>query len=71
MGEPPFAGHKGGMAKMWAHVNAEPPSVRDQRSDVPIALEHAIADGLAKAPEDRPTAAGFRAAVLRAVDEAP
>ena len=28
-GAPPFAGEAGGMAKMWAHVNAEPPSVRD------------------------------------------
>ena len=25
-GEPPFAGQSGGMAKMWAHVNAEPPA---------------------------------------------
>jgi serine/threonine protein kinase len=70
-GEPPFAGQKGGMAKMWAHVNAEPPSVREQRPDVPQALEDVIAEGLSKVPEDRPTAAGFRAAVLSAMDEAP
>ena len=34
-GEPPFADQKGGMAKMWAQVNAEPPPVRERRPDVP------------------------------------
>ncbi len=71
IGEAPFAGQKGGMAKMWAHVNAEPPSVRERRPDVPTALEHVIALGLSKAPEDRPTAAAFRRSVLAAVGEAP
>ena len=35
VGAAPFAGEGGGMAKMWAHLNAEPPSVREQRPDVP------------------------------------
>jgi serine/threonine protein kinase len=70
-GEAPFASQKGGMAKMWAHVNAQPPSVRERRPDVPPALEDVIELGLSKAPEARPTAAGFRATVLRAVDERP
>ena len=35
IGTPPFAGETGGMAKMWAHINAEPPSVREQRPTCP------------------------------------
>jgi serine/threonine protein kinase len=70
-GEAPFAGQKGGMAKMWAQINAEPPSVRERRPDVPPAMEEVIARAMAKAPEARPTAAAFRAAVLASVDEAP
>jgi serine/threonine protein kinase len=70
-GEPPFAGQKGGMAKMWAQVNAEVPSVRERRPDVPPAIEEVIRRAMAKAPEARPTAAAFREAVLAAVGEAP
>jgi serine/threonine protein kinase len=70
-GEPPFASHKGGMAKMWAQVNADPPSVREQRPDVPAALDGVVALGLSKVPGDRPTAAAFRTMVLRAVGETP
>jgi serine/threonine protein kinase len=65
-GEPPFAQHKGGMAKMWAHVNAEPPPVSERRRDVPPALEDVMRRAMAKAPESRPTAAAFRADVLDA-----
>jgi len=68
-GEPPFAGQKGGMAKMWAQVNAEPPSLRERRPDVPPALEDVVRRAMAKAPEARPTAAAFRIAVLAAVGE--
>jgi serine/threonine protein kinase len=70
-GEPPFAGQAGGMAKMWAQVNAEAPSVRERRSDVPPALEDVVRRAMAKAPEDRPTAAVFRRIALAAVGEAP
>ena len=70
-GAAPFAGETGGMAKMWAHLNAEPPSVREQRADVPQALDDVIRRGLAKRPDGRPSAAGFGAAVLGAVGEAP
>jgi serine/threonine protein kinase len=70
-GEPPYAREKGGMAKMWAHVNGDPRSVREARSDVSPALEDVIRRAMAKAPEDRPTAAAFRASVLAAVDERP
>jgi serine/threonine protein kinase len=68
-GEPPFAGQRGGMAKMWAQVNAEPPSVRERRGDVPPALEQAMRRAMAKPPEMRPTAAALRADVLYAGGE--
>ena len=45
-GEPPFADQTGGMGKMWAQVNAEPPSVLGRRGDVPPALEMAHEKGL-------------------------
>jgi serine/threonine protein kinase len=70
-GAPPFAGHSGGMAKMWAHLNAEPPSVRQQRPDVPPALDDLIRRGLAKRPGDRPSAAAFGVDALEAVGESP
>jgi serine/threonine protein kinase len=69
-GAAPFAGG-GGMQKMWAHLNAEPPSVREQRLDVPEQLDDVIRRGLAKRPGDRPSAAAFGAEVLRAVGETP
>ena len=71
VGEPPFADQKGGMAKMWAQVNAEPPSVGERRSDVPPALEEVVRRAIAKAPDPRPTAAEFRTRVLAAVGERP
>ncbi len=71
VGTAPFAGSSGGMAKMWAHLNAEPPSVREQRPEVPQALDDAIQTALAKKPEDRPSAAAFGPAVLAAVGERP
>jgi serine/threonine-protein kinase len=70
-GAAPYASESGGMAKMWAHLNAEPPSVREQRPDVPQALDDVIRHGLAKRPDGRPSAAAFGAAVLEAVGEAP
>jgi serine/threonine-protein kinase len=70
-GAAPFASASGGMAKMWAHLNAEPPSVREQRPDVPDALDELIRRGLAKRPGERPSAARFGAAALRAVGESP
>jgi serine/threonine protein kinase len=69
-GEAPFASQKGGMAKMWAQVNAEPASVRDSRPDVPPALEEVVRRAMDKAPAARPTARAFRASVLAAVGEA-
>jgi hypothetical protein len=57
------------MQKMWAHLNADPPSVLEKRFDVPDALDAAVRGGLAKRPEGRPSAAGFGASVLAAVGE--
>jgi serine/threonine-protein kinase len=68
-GEPPFGAQKGGMAKMWAQVNAEPPALRERRPDVPPALEDLVRRALAKAPDARPSAAAFRTDVLAAVLE--
>jgi serine/threonine-protein kinase len=68
-GAAPFAGETGGMAKMWAHLNADPPSVVEKRFDVPDALDAAIRSALAKRPDGRPSAADFAASVLSAVGE--
>ncbi len=68
-GAPPFGDQKGGMAKMWAQVNAEVPSVRQQRPDVSPVLDDVMARAMAKDPQARPTAAAFRAALLEAVGE--
>jgi serine/threonine protein kinase len=67
-GEAPFADQVGGMAKMWAHVNAEPAPLGERRSDVPPALEDLMRRAMAKAPAARPSAAEFRAEVLDAGD---
>ena len=69
-GEPPFAGQKGGMAKMWAQVNAEPPSAARAAARRPACARGG--GSRARWPR-RPTAvraaAAFRAAVLAAVGE--
>ncbi len=70
-GEAPFADQRGGMAKMWAQVNAEPVPVHDRRSDVPPALEEIMEQAMDKAPDARPTAGDFRSRVLEAVGEIP
>jgi serine/threonine protein kinase len=70
-GEPPFSAQKGGMAKMWAHVNSDPPSLRDRQVDVPPGLEEVMRRAMSKDPSARPTAAKFRSSVLRAVGEVP
>jgi serine/threonine protein kinase len=70
-GAAPFAGEAGGMAKMWAHLNAEPPSAHEQRPDVPQSLDDLIRRGMAKRPDERPSAEAFGAAALEAVGEVP
>jgi predicted Ser/Thr protein kinase len=68
-GEAPFAGQQGDMAKMWAHVNADPPPVRERRPDAPQPMEEVVRVGMAKAPDERPSAKAFRRGVLRAAGE--
>ena len=55
---------KGGMAKMWAQVNAEPPSLRDGGATCPRALEDVMQsrDGQgARGPSDGGGVPGGRA----------
>jgi serine/threonine protein kinase len=68
-GEAPFAAHKGGMAKMWAAVNAEAQPINERRSDVPAALDEVMRSAMSKSPDARPTATEFRRRVLAAVGE--
>jgi serine/threonine protein kinase len=68
-GEAPFAAQKGGMAKMWAQVNAQPQLISDRRADVPAPLEDLMQRAMSKKPDDRPTAAQFRKGILRAVSD--
>jgi serine/threonine protein kinase len=64
-GEAPFADQKGGMAKMWAQVNADPAPL----SDVPGALDEIVRRCMAKAPDARPKAGVVRKALLRAAGD--
>ncbi len=70
-GNAPFADQKGGMAKMWAQVNADPTSLRDRRPDLPAALNAVVRRAMSKRPADRPTADEFRTEVLTAIGEPP
>ena len=71
IGAPPFAGETGGMAKMWAHLNAEPPSVREHRARRAPRTGRRDPARPGQAPDDRPSAAAFGAEVLAAVGEIP
>ena len=53
------------LALMQAHLNREPPRLTDRRPDLPPALDHVIATGLAKNPGDRYQTAGALAAAAR------
>ncbi len=70
-GEPPFAAHKGGMAKMWAQVNAEVTPLTERRSDMPPPLDDLVRRAMDKDPGARPTAEQFERRALRAIGEEP
>ena len=70
-GEAPFAEHRGGMAKMWAQVNAEPTPLGERRPDVPRAIDELVRQAMAKDPAQRPTAEEFAIRALTAIGEAP
>ena len=56
-GAPPFR-RDSEVATLWAHVNDDPPSLRDAVPELPAALDGVIARALAKEPEDRYGSAG-------------
>jgi serine/threonine protein kinase len=58
--EVPFR-KEGDAAKLWAHMNDEPPSLRAVRPDVPPEVEAVVRRAMAKNPDDRqPSAATSR-----------
>jgi serine/threonine-protein kinase len=78
-GQPPFPGNSL-MQKLMRHQEAEPPSVRGRRADVPDEIDAMLLRLLAKRPEDRyqipllfiaslrpfcPTSGGFIGSVIR------
>ena len=64
-GEPPFA-RDHGMAVIWAHLSAPPPSPRLPRPDLPVAIDAVFARGLAKSPAGRFATCRDLAEALRA-----
>ena len=68
-GEAPFAGHRGGMAKMWAQVNAEPTPLGERRPDVPRGIDALVRQAMSKDPAQRPTAEEFAVEALTAIGE--
>jgi DNA-binding beta-propeller fold protein YncE len=60
------------VAKMWAHINEDPPSLLVRAVDVPPGFEQVIRRGMAKAPEARYLSAGdLGRAILSVVDGTP
>src|SRR4051794_3624753 len=60
------------MSKMWAHVNAPPPRIRERVGDAPEALEEVVERALAKDPDDRfPSAGDLARAAAAAVQARP
>ena len=71
-GHPPFAARDDKVAKMYAHLQEEPPRVRLRRPELPGELDLVVARALAKEPEDRfPSAGDFARAVTAAVQGQP
>jgi ABC-type branched-subunit amino acid transport system substrate-binding protein len=64
-GRPPFR-HETAAQTMWAHLQEEPPSVADERPDLPSSLDAAVARGLAKQPDERYPSCGELVASARA-----
>jgi len=51
-GSPPFAS-EGADALMYAHLEKQPPSAHERRSDLPSGIDEVLHKALAKRPEDR------------------
>lgn len=63
-GTPPFP-DENPLALMQAHLHRPPPRLTERRPDLPPALDHVIATGLAKNPADRYQTAGALAVAAR------
>lgn len=63
-GTPPFP-DENPLALMQAHLHRPPPRLTERRPDLPPALDHVIATGLAKNPGDRYQTAGALAVAAR------
>jgi len=71
-GQPPFAARDDKVAKMYAHLQEEPPRVRLKRPELPGEIDQVMARALAKEPEDRyPSAGDFARAVSAALAGQP
>jgi YVTN family beta-propeller protein len=57
-GNPPFAARDDKVAKMYAHLQEEPPRLRVLRPDLPGGLDGVIVRALAKEPDERYPSAG-------------
>jgi hypothetical protein len=66
--EVPFP-KEGDAAKLWAHMNDEPPSLRAARPDVPGEVEAVVRRAMAKNPDDRQPSAGDLAKAVQAAME--
>lgn len=71
-GRVPFP-REGDVAKVWAHINDDPPSLSQVAPELPAGLDAVIARAMAKEPEERYGSAGdlARAAVEAAAGELP
>jgi serine/threonine protein kinase len=56
-GHPPFD-HDDDSAQLWAHMVEEPPLLRSERPEIPVAVEQAIRAAMAKEPDERPPTCG-------------
>ncbi len=69
---PPFAARDDKVAKMYAHLQEEPPRVRLTRPELPRELDAVVGRALEKDPEDRyPSAGDFARAVDAALQGQP
>ena len=57
------------LAKLWAHVNAAPPSLLPVRSDLPVAFDRIVRRAMAKSPAERYRSAGELAEAVLAAAE--
>jgi serine/threonine-protein kinase len=63
-GKPPYL-RDTDMLIMWAHVGAEPPSLANERADLPATVDRVIKKALAKSREDRHDTCGELIAEMR------